>query len=197
MKSLYRILLILVICGAIVGIVFICLPSKKATKINAGKINRIDTMVELCAIDFYNEVPIIDTVQNWVLFAKQKQRGSISFDLENLNVENGDTILITLPPEIIEIMEATDENSWESIDSKDLRKMRWEKASPEIWNEVKKNALKQTKRDLYESGIVERARIEGGENLKGFMEIIFRKPVKIIDPTPKGAHYEEYSGVSN
>ena len=194
MKTIIKIILgIVCAIGIIWGVYGIFFSSKDNVIVGKGKINKVDTMVELCSIDFYNEVPIIDTVQNWECFAKQKQRGSISFDIENLEIDSkGDTIYIILPPEIIEIMESTDDKAWETVDSKDLRWLRTSKAPIEVWDTVKKNALDKSKKNLFQAGIVERARAEGAENLQTLMEKVYQKPVKVSDPTPKGAHFDEY-----
>ena len=194
MNRIIKIVIALVGMCALAWVVYVlAFASNDKVIVGKGKINKVDTMVELCSIDFYNEVPIIDTVQNWVCFATQKQRGSISFDIENLDIDaNGDSVLIILPPEIIEIMEATDDKAWETVDSKDLRWLRTSKAPVEVWSIVKKNALIKSKKNLYQAGIVERARAEGAENLQVLMEKVYNKPVKVTDPTPKGAHFNEY-----
>lgn len=194
MKPIIKIVLGTVCAIAIIwGVYAFFFASKDSVIVGKGKINKVDTMVELCSIDFYNEVPIIDTVQNWECFAKQKQRGSISFDIENLEIDSkGDSVYIILPPEIIEIMESTDDKAWETVDSKDLRWLRTSKAPIEVWTTVKKNALNKSKKNLYQAGIVERARAEGAENLQILMEKVYQKPVKVSDPTPKGAHFDEY-----
>lgn len=194
MNRIIKTTIALVCVCAIAWVVYVLLfASNDKVIVGKGKINKVDTMVELCSIDFYNEVPIIDTVQNWECFAKQKQRGSISFDIENLDIDTrGDSVRIVLPPEIIEIMEATDDKAWETIDSKDLRWLRTSKAPVDVWSTVKKNALIKSKKNLYQAGIVERARAEGAENLQILMEKVYQKPVKVVDPTPKGAHYDEF-----
>lgn len=184
---------------ALIGVaayLFLIYPQNNVT-VSKGQINKIKTMVELCTIDFYNEVPVKDTIANWVLFGKQKQRGSISFDLENMQINSeGDTVKIVLPPELIEIMEATDDNSWESVDSKDLRMLRWADAPAELWNLAKKNALENSTKLLYDNGTVERARSEGAQSLQMLMEKVYRKPVVVTDPTPKGAHYYDNKGIN-
>lgn len=197
MNRIFKIAIALVGMCALAWVVYVlAFASNDKVIVGKGKIDKVDTMVELCSIDFYNEVPIIDTVQNWVCFAKQKQRGSISFDIENLDIDaNGDSVLIILPPEIIEIMEATDDKAWETVDSKDLKwlqRLSTSRAPVEVWSIVKKNALIKSKKNLYQAGIVERARVEGAENLQILMEKVYNKPVKVTDPTPKGAHYDEF-----
>lgn len=194
MKKLIKPLLIVIAIIAVAASLYgVFIFPHNSIDVSKGKINKVETMVELCSIDFYNEIPIKDTIANWEFFAKQKQRGSILFDIENLNLSNeGDTLKIVLPPEIVEIMESTDDDSWVSYDSKDLRTGRWAKASTELWSQVKKNALEHSKARLYEDGTIERARAEGALNLQELMEKVYRKPVLVTDPYPKGAHYDEF-----
>lgn len=193
MKRIIKPIIYLAIVAMIgIGVYLFFIYPHNSVTVSKGQINKVKTMVELCTIDFYNEVPVKDTIANWVLFGKQKQRGSISFDIENLQIDaDGDTVRIVLPPEIIEIMEATDDNSWESVDSKDLRTLRWAYAPIELWNLAKKNAMENSKKLLYENGTVERARSEGAQSLQMLMEKVYRKPVKVTDPTPKGGYYLE------
>ena len=47
-------------------------------------------MVRLCAVDIYSEVPVLDTIDNKVMFAVQKQKGSVLFDIENMQVDAGE-----------------------------------------------------------------------------------------------------------
>ncbi len=169
---------------------------KADIEVRKGDISRIEAMVQLCALDIYSEVPVLDTINDKVMFAVQKQRGSISFDLENLDTDmSGDTIRITLPPEIIELHEATDKNSWEVIDTKaigPLAFLRSDKMTVEEENAIKANIERRSKRLLYRNGTVKRARSEGAATLQSLMEKAYRKPVKVTDPTPQGACYDRY-----
>ncbi|MDE6582453.1 MAG: hypothetical protein K2K47_08015, partial [Duncaniella sp.] len=120
--KLNRKLIILAAIAAVILVVaiYFSLPSyKKTIEVGKGRIANIETMAQLCVIDLYNEVPILDTINDKVMFAVQKQRGSVSFDLENMHIDaDGDTVKVTLSPEIIDIYEATEDNSWEVIDTK-------------------------------------------------------------------------------
>ena len=106
-------------------------------------------MVQLCAIDIYSEVPILDTINNKVMFAVQKQKGSVSFDLENMQMDdNGDTVKIVLSPEIVDLYEATEDNSWEVIDTKAIGRMsmfKSDKFTDEEENALKANIKKNSK----------------------------------------------------
>lgn len=166
-------------------------PEKDVISVGAARIGDIETLAQLCTVDFYNEVPVCDTIYPKVCFAIQKQRGSISFDLEKLEVDtSGDTIKVTLPPEIVQLYEATEKDSWQVIDSKDLRWYnRWSEATPADWRKVKARAKARSIKKLYTDGVVRRARSEAAINLRDLLEKIYRKPVLVSDPTPKGAHF--------
>lgn len=192
--------IILIAAGAIVivaAILYFTFSSpKKTIDISKGKISKVETMAQLCAIDIYNEVPVLDTINNKIMFAVQKQKGSVSFDLENMQMNaDGDTVQITLSPEIVELYEATEDNSWEVIDTKAIGRMailRSDKFKDEEENAIKAKIKKNSKKLLYKNGTIERARAEGAANLQMLMEKVYHKPVKVTDPTPKGAHYDEF-----
>ena len=108
---------------------------------------------------------------------------------------SGDTVIITLPPEIVELYEATDKNSWEVIDTKTIGRMamfRSDKFTIEEENAVKAKIKEKSTKLLYRNGTIERARAEGARNLQSLMEMVYDKPVRVTDPTPKGARYAEY-----
>lgn len=169
---------------------------EKHTDVREGWVSKIETMAQLCTVDLYSEMPILDTINNKVMFAIQKQRGSISFDLENLKIDaDGDTVKITLSPEIVELYEATEPNSWEVIDTKAIGRLavfRSDRFSDTEENALKARIQEKSKRQLYRNGTVRRARAEGAQNLRSLMEQLYRKPVVVTDPTPQGAHYNRY-----
>ena len=169
---------------------------KKTIDVDKGKVSRIETMTRLCTVDIYSEVPVLDTINDKVMFAIQKQKGSVSFDLEKLKVDaDGDTVQITLPPEIVELYESTDKNSWEVIDTKAIGRMamfRSDKFTIEEENAVKAKIKGKSTKLLYRNGTIERARAEGARNLQSLMEMVYDKPVRVTDPTPKGVRFAEY-----
>lgn len=175
---------------------FILSSPKKTIDVDKAKVSRIETMARLCTVDIHSEVPVLDTINDKVMFAIQKQKGSVSFDLEKLVVDaDGDTVQITLPPEIVELYEATDKNSWEVIDTKAIGRMamfRSDKFTIEEENAVKSKIKEKSTKLLYRNGTIERARAEGARNLQSLMEMVYDKPVRVTDPTPKGTHFAEY-----
>lgn len=192
-----KIILTVVAAAAVAILLYFSFASpKKTIDVSAGKINKIETMAQLCSIEIYSEVPVVDTINDKVMFAIQKQKGSVSFDLEKMQMDtNGDTVNITLSPEIVELYEATEDNSWEVIDTKAIGSMsvfRSDKFTTEEENTLKAHIKENSKKLLYNNGTIERARAEGARNLQSLMEKVYHKPVKVTDPTPRGAHYEEY-----
>lgn len=197
-KIIKNLIIIAVIAIVAVALFFWIGAPKKSIEVGKGQISDVKTMAQLCTIDLYNEVPVLDTINNKVLFAVQKQRGSVSFDLENMQVNtDGDTVKIVLSPEIVEINEATEDNSWQVIDSKNIslkgfNPLASNKLTDEEENQIKKKIKTNSKKILYHNGTIERARAEAVKNLQTLMTKVYRKPVVVTDPTPKGAHYDGY-----
>ncbi len=150
----------------------------------------VKEMARLCSMEIYNEVTILDTVNYKVIFAVQKQSGSITFDMENLKVDDsGDTVRIVLPREIIEVYEAPEKNAWEVIDTKAIGPMaflRSNKVTVAEENRVKSKLKSKAIRRLYSNGTVRQARKDAVENLTRLMEGVYRRPVIVSDPTPNG-----------
>ena len=182
-----------VIAIAAAAIYFLFATPKKTIDVSKGHISKIETMAQLCAVEIYSEVPVLDTINDKVMFAVQKQKGSVSFDLEKMKVDaDGDTVTVTLPQEIVELYEATEDNSWEVIDTKAIGSMamfRSDKFTDEEENMLKAHIKENSRRLLYRNGTIQRARAEGARILQSLMEKVYRKPVKVIDPTPKGIYY--------
>lgn len=154
------------------------------------QLGEVKEMVRLCSMEFYNEVPVLDTVNFKVMFAVQKQSGSITFDVEHLNIDDtGDTIRIQLPREIVEVYESTDKNAWQVIDTKAIGPMvifRSNKFTLAEENRVKAKLKAKSISRLYSNGTVRKARKDAVENLTRLMEGLYHKPVIVSDPTPNG-----------
>lgn len=196
-KRIKLILIVVVLLAAVAaGLYFYFSTPKKTIDVSEGRVSRIEEMVRLCAVDIYSEVPVLDTIDNKVMFAVQKQKGSVSFDIENMQVDaGGDTVRVTLPPEIIDLYEATEDNSWEVIDTKAVGPMamlRSDKFTVEEENAVKANIKRNSRRLLYRNGTVKRARADGAQMLRTLLETVYDRPVMVTDPTPDGAHFNEY-----
>lgn len=159
-------------------------------EVSPAKAGEAEEIARLCSIEIYNEVPVLDTVNSKVIFAVQKQSGSISFDIDNLDIDDsGDTVKVVLPREIIEIYEATEKDSWQVIDTKAIGPMsilKTDKLSLAEENRVKQKVKTKAIARLYQNGTVRKARKDGAENLRRLLESVYRKPVIVTDPTPNG-----------
>lgn len=142
-------------------------------------------MARMCAVEIYREMPVLDTLNNKVLFAVQKQTGSISFDFDNLRIdETNDTVRVFLPKEVIDIRESTEPGSWQVIDTKAigaLALLRSDKFTLEEENVIKRRTHRKSIQRLYKNGTVAKARKQAAENLRRLLEPIYRKPVIVID----------------
>lgn len=193
MNKIIKYIIVIVMAAVVAAIVYFSLRSteKKNIDISNARINDVETMARLCVVDIYSEVPVLDTINKKVIFGIQKQNGSVSFDMDKMEIDTvGDTVRITLPPEIVELYESTEPNSWEVIDTKNiglLGALRSNKLTNEEDNMVKAKIKSNSKKRLYDTGVVRRARSEAARNLENMMTNIYRKQVKVTDPTPEGA----------
>lgn len=180
----------LLAAAAIAVAVFILLHAGKKDKvtIEAARINEVKSMVSLCAMEIYREVPVLDTVNDKVIVAVQKQQGSISFDIENLHFDDeGDTVRLVLPHEMVEIRESAEDNAWQVIDTKNigfLGVIRRDRLTDREENRVKAKLRRNAISSLYKDGTVARARTEAAKNLELMLEKIYRKPVKVVESVP-------------
>ncbi|MDE6562513.1 MAG: DUF4230 domain-containing protein [Muribaculaceae bacterium] len=188
----YIILLILAAAIAFFGWqLYRYLQHPEEIEVLPSKPGDVKEMARLCSMEIYNEVSVLDTVNSKVIFAVQKQSGSISFDMENLQVDDsGDTVKIVLPREIVDIYESNEKNAWEVIDTKAIGPMaflRNNKFTTAEENRVKSKIKAKAISRLYSNGTVKQARKDAVENLTRLMEGIYRKPVLVSDPTPNGS----------
>lgn len=175
-------LLVIVAAGAAW---FFLQPKESSITVDPGRANVAETMARLCTVDIYSEVPVLDTINDKVIFAVQKQTGSVSFDLEKMAVDTtGDTVRIILPPEIVELYEATEKDSWKVIDTKNIGRFgafRSSRLSDAEENAVKARIKKNSLRMLYDKGVIRRAREEGSRSLREMLEMVYRRPVIVTD----------------
>ena len=74
--------------------------------------------MELCTVEFIEDVPIKAHIGTRHIFARTTLSGFISFDLDSAATRmKGDTIVVILPPETVEIHESTQPGSYEVIDT--------------------------------------------------------------------------------
>lgn len=181
-----KIIIAIIAAAAIGGLVYWLLSRGKTEEITVtpGQLVSLESMAELCTTEIFAEVPVTDTINNKMIFAIQKQRGQITFNLENLTFDPmADTIRVTLPPPTITLNESTERNSWEVIDTKAVGRnamFRSGKFTVEEENAAKARAKKKTLALLKRNGTIKRAEEEAARSLQTFLETIYRKPVEIV-----------------
>ena len=186
MKKLIKTIFLLMVVAAVGLVVLKAVrrQDKPSAEVSEGQITDVKTMARLCTIELRNEVPVQDTINNKLVVAIQKQKTTVSFDVEALQVDTaGENIKVILPPEIIEIEEdASMDNAWVPIDVKILERSIVAFFMPEEIDDkeekaLKKKILKKSRKLLYASGKVERARKDAAIYLKELMEMVYDKPV--------------------
>ncbi len=185
MKFLILVGIVVIAVGGL-GTWYATSPEAKNFMVYGIRTVKVEELVRLCSVEIYEDYALKDSVDGRHLFARMLVRGSISFDVEHLNVTTeGDSVVVVLPSEIVEIYEATDDDAYELID-------RWDSNNREApISNAEENAMKLRAKErivsrLYENGTVRRARLEASETLASLMRKVYRKPVRVIDPAPYG-----------
>lgn len=158
------------------------------TEIQPAKPIDLRPIARLCTMEIYREATVLDTVNGKVLFGIQKQRGEISFDIEDLprrflelpdTLRRADTLHIKLPQARIELLEATEPDSWRVLDTKSLSLFKSAVMSASEENQAKRKAIKRAKQRLYDDGTVEWARKEAAATLERTLPVLTGHPVKV------------------
>ena len=163
-------------------------PEVDNVKMTSAKISDIKELAELCTTEIYEDVPVQGYVGTRHLVARATLRGTISFELDSMDVDKtGDTVRVTLPAEKVDVKESTEPNSYVVIDSWNDRIF-----SKQGFTTAEENKLKAMVRDnfvkqIYAKGYVKRARAEAVSNLESTLGAMTGRPVEVTDPTPNGA----------
>lgn len=185
----------IIILAAIIAVGFIIWlvirqPENVKYKTNAAQIKGITDMVELCTTDIHEEIPIKDSINGKWLVARQVVEGRIRFDIEHLKIETkGDTTIVYLPEERVDILENAGPGSYQVLDTWDGKSMMFPRAlTADEENAVKKRWQNRIRKKIYARGYVKRARHEAMTTLAPLLKAM-NEPgatVIIIDPTPYG-----------
>ena len=116
-------LIVLAVVAIITGVYLALRPSEDdRVDVRPAEIRSVEELADLCTYQIYNEISILDTIDNKVMFAIQKQVGSIRFDLDAVVIDSAalsaDTLRVVLPQEKIELRESTEPGSWTIVDTK-------------------------------------------------------------------------------
>lgn len=156
-------------------------PEADRVRMHEASVSDVRAMARLCSVDIYEEIPVKGHIGKRHLFARMRITGSISFDLDNLEMtERGDTLSVRLPREIVEIREATDPNSYQVIDTWHEGLLGSSYFTTAEENEMKGRVLAGYRDALYSKGHVARARREAAHNLAQMLTGITKRPVEVL-----------------
>lgn len=159
-------------------------PEPDRTEIRKARVEDLRAAIELCTIEFYEDLPVAGEKGHNHIFAKMAVQGNISFDLDSIhNYFSGDTLIVELPEEIIEIKESTEPGAYSVVDEWNDRLFGSNRMPTDAENKLKLIAKENFRKKLYKDGTVRRARAEAVETLTGLLGNIRKQPVKVIDPT--------------
>jgi hypothetical protein len=186
-NNTYKLAISAAIVAAIVGICWLAksyhdAPEADTTKIYAAMIEDIKPMFKLCTVEIREDYPMDERIGNKHIFAKVALRGSISFDIDNLKTENrGDTLVVYMPDEIVDVKESTDPNSYQVIDTWNDNLLGSNTLTTAEENRVKERVAQRFRKYIYSKGYVDRARQEARTNLTAMAQAAFKCPVVVVD----------------
>lgn len=184
-QILFVVLLLLAAGGAAVWYYF--LPSKSRVEMHDATLKEVKEIVRLCTVEIYEEVPVKGHVGSRNLVAREVLVGNISFDLDGLRLENnGDTVHVTLPREIVEVYESTGPESYTVIDTWNDNLFESANITTAEENRMKQLILEKFVKAVYAKGYVRRARAEAVANLTSLLSAFTGKTVVVTDPAPNG-----------
>lgn len=145
-----------------------------------ARITDIRPMLELCTVEIVEDVPVRGDVGSRHLFARSTMTGTISFDLDSVSQRvSGDTLYVKLPPEIVEVRESTEPDSYVVIDTWNDGLLRSGNITTAEENRFKAAARERFRRQVYDKGYVRRAREEAAANLTQMLSTLRRQPVVV------------------
>lgn len=182
----------LVILLAAIGAVLVWMQWHRSADVSRVELSDafvrdIRPMVQLCSVEIYEEVPVKATIGTRHMVARETLTGSVSFDLEKLESHmSGDTLVVTLPPEIVVVRESTAPDSYRVIDTWNDRLFSSGNFTTAEENAIKRRVEASAVRLVYSKGYVGRARREAVANLASMLASVTGSPVKVVDPRPSG-----------
>ncbi len=190
MKALntsYKILAAVVAVALIGGVAWMVksyksAPEADAVKVHEALIAEIKPMFSLCTVEISEDYPLNERIGNKHIFAKVALKGSISFDIDSLRTESrGDTLVVYLPKEIVDVKESTEPNSYEVIDTWNDNLLGSGNLTAAEENRVKERMAYRFNKYIYEKGYVARARAEAVTNLTDLLSAMATVPVLVVD----------------
>ncbi len=180
-------MLAVLVAAGIFAYLWCTAPEATHVTMKDAKITDVTPMLRLCSVEIYDDVPVKGTIGDRHLFGRVSLKGSISFDLDNVDIsESGDTLSLTLPREIVEIYESTDDGAYEVIDTWSDSFLGSSNFTTEEENSIKANVRDNYRKNIYDKGYVSRARKEAAANLTSLLGGLTGKTVLVSDPWPEG-----------
>ena len=164
MKKFIAILVL--VLAAIVGTLWWVESHRVSADTIPATLEDVKGMVKLCALEIHDDVPIRDSINGKWIFAKGKINGYVTFDLERMEYEvKGDTIIVMLPPEKVEIYESTDKGAYRVYDAWDNTLFGKGEITTAEENALKERMKQRYINAVYSKGYVRRARKSAKETL--------------------------------
>lgn len=194
--KIFKIVAVIVVIAALgAGVAYWLKPKQddRDYDTQAARVKTISSMVELCTADIHDEMPIKDSINGKWIVARQVLEGRIRFDLDALRIEErGDTTVVYLPPERVDVLENAGPDAYEVLDAWDGRNMIFSRtltAAEE--NALKKRWQRQLVGKIYDKGYVRQARANAVKTLAPLLSAMRgstsgQGAVIVIDPTPEG-----------
>lgn len=188
MKAVRTIIaLIILVAAGIVAYMWCTAPEASRVTMHEAKITDVSPMLRLCSVEIYDDVPVKGSIGDRHIFARVALKGSISFDLDNVEMaQSGDTITVTLPREIVDIYESTDEGAYRVIDTWSDGFFGSSNFTTAEENSIKSKVRDNYRKSIYNKGNVARARKEAVVNLTSLLSGLTGKTVIVTDPSPEG-----------
>ena len=162
-------------------------PEASTHKIQQALVTEIKPAMELCTVEFIEDVPIKAHIGTRHIFARTTLSGFISFDLDSAATRmKGDTIVVILPPETVEIHESTQPGSYEVIDTWNEKLLGSKKFTTAEENDIKRTVTDNFRRKIYAKGYVRQARADAAATLTQMLSAMSASPVEVTDPAPGG-----------
>lgn len=189
MKNIIKFgLALALVCGIAAGAwVWYGHRTGSVAKVGEARISDIRDMVKLCTFEIVDEVALKDSINGKWLFAKSRITGRVGFNLEQLEFrQRGDTLVVVLPPETVEVRESTVPGSYEVIDSWDESLFGLGKMTAREENALRRRQARRYESLVYSRGYVRRARASAVATLSHLLSMM-PFPVEVTDPWPEGA----------
>lgn len=182
-----KIIALIILLAAVAGATYWWTESRHVTADTIpATVEDVKGMVKLCALEINDEVPMRDSINGKWIFAKGKLNGYVRFDLEQLRYEQtGDTLVVYLPPESVDIYESTEPGAYRVFDSWDNTLLGRGELTTAEENILKQRLKSRYIADIYRKGYVKHARKSAVETLSQLFKHLDGN-VTIIDPTPDG-----------